>query len=439
MSMDVVSTIRSAGISPDVVDSGSNRNAGPGITVPLQSAHPGLDTGLAAYADRELPRSIRELRVVVAADHSATQRAKEVANYLHQLGIRNVSLVAQQDTERLNYGISTYAAMKELQEGRADRVIAFCGNGLGALDIANVVASNDASGMVRWPVYGDNFWTVVDSQEGPAPANVMCLGDRLLSLPEGEDPIHAFVRAFLEAPDEARSRAAPDVSQHGITTSLVDTKPQRVAKRRLGGDNPFGGDTLAGQVHLTASDAARMATRKIVVYSDGSREATEAQKALQGYLPKTVSFESWDGASLPKIDGDTRVILLSRDAPLTASTPVYGFWQPEEARHSPVHRPEHWRDVQYFVTASDKSSPIFLDVPALQIVDRSTGGEDFDLLKFLSKVYLLTDVREGGPTKDLYGEAVDFATAMSRGEEVPAALQEWVPELARVEDGIRHL
>ncbi|MCC7381733.1 MAG: hypothetical protein IT384_07865 [Deltaproteobacteria bacterium] len=424
-----------AGIPGSVSGHGARRKTGLGITVPLMAPRPGLVGGLDAYASTPLPDRARlsKLSIVVSADHGAYGRAEAAAVYLRSLGVGRVRVIAPEQGQRMNYGVSTAAALSMLEAGEADRVISFCGNGLGALDIANLFAANPG-GRTQPPTYGDNLWSVVDGQKGAEPANVLCLGARLLNT--AGDPMRALLKAFLDDPTRVEALAGEGLPQHGASSILIDPKPDRISNRTLGDGVPFAGPTIQEQIRLSDREREAIASRPVVVYSDGSARAIAAQKKLMQWLPPSVRLEPWDGASRPAIAGGVRAILLSEHGAPFAPARAYGFWEPSEVADAPVHRAAHWRSVASFVERAPPG-PISLDLPLDALSDRVTGGRDLDVLKLLSKVFLLQRAPEAKPPKALYGEAVQFVQGYLGQTEMPRELEGWRALLEDAREGAR--
>lgn len=424
-----------AGIPASVSGHGARRKTGLGITVPLMAPRPGLAGGLDAYASTPLPDRARlaELSIVVSADHGAYGRAEAAAIYLRSLGVGRVRVIAPEQGQRMNYGVSTGAALSMLEAGEADRVISFCGNGLGALDIANLFAANPG-GRTRPPTYGDNLWSVVDGQKGAEPANVLCLGARLLNT--AGDPMRALLKAFLDDPARVEALAGKGLPQHGASSTLIDPKPERIAHRTLDDGAPFAGATILEQIRLSDREREAIASQPVVVFSDGSPGAAAAQKKLMNWLPRSVRFEPWDGASRPAIADGARAILLSEHGAPFAAARAHGFWEPSEVADAPVHRAAHWRSVASFVERAPPG-PIYLDLPLEALTDRVTGGRDLDVLKLLSKVFLLQRAPEAKPPKALYGEAVQFVQGYLGLGAMPAELEGWRALLKDAREGAR--
>jgi ribose 5-phosphate isomerase RpiB len=432
---DTIAAMGAAGISELIVTSGKERTAGLGITVPAMKPRPRLGVPLEVYATTPLePREkLKSMRIAVSADHGAYGRAEQTAQILRDLGVGEVLVIAPKDPERLNYAISSSAALSLLSSGRVDRVISFCGNGLGALDVANIFAElNHGANAIKPPVYGDNFWTVVDSQRGDSPANVLCLGARLLNV-EG-DPLAAYLKAFLDDPAQVDALGKSGAPVHGVSSSLVDPKPERIANRTLKDGAPFSGETIYEQAKLGPLDIAKIRSMDVSIYYDASSSVVKQQaKALQKVLPKSVKLEPWDGKALPNVGPDAKVLLLTENGSALTEPRTWGFFRPERIDETPIQRAEHWWQATRFARES-KPGPLFLDFACRAFTDAATGGRSYDVLRLLTKAFLLTDRGDTAAQKQLYGEAIDFAISTASGEK-RADLASWNEQLEAIVRG----
>jgi hypothetical protein len=420
-----------AGIPPSIASSGARRTTGLGITVPLMPPRPDLSISPEEYAKAPLADRARlaTMKIAISADHGAYGRAEAAANYLRSLGVGRVVVIAPEEGTRMNYAVSTGAALSLLEAGEVDRVVSFCGNGLGALDIANLFSdAQPGAHRTRQPVYGDNFWTVVDGQRSDPPANVLCLGARLFNV-DG-DPMNAFLKAFLDAPANVDALAGDGAPRHGIASTLIDPKPERVKNRTLDDGHPFAGATIAEQIELTDRERKRIASTPVTIYYDPSSDQAAAQAAaLKSWLPDTAQLVAWDGKTKPEPQKkDERSILLSENGALFSWTRALGFWVPEDEQGGDVHRAAHWQSVRWFVDAAAEG-PLFLDLPASALANAVTGGADHDVLKLLSKVFLLTERRGPDAHKVLYGEAIEFTRGFLAKNELSPELEAWRPQL----------
>ncbi len=400
-----------AGIGPPTVDVGPHRVAGLGITVPLMSPTPSID--VEAYLDAPPHADLSKLRIAVSADHGAYGSAERVAAALKALGVAEVTIVAPQEGERMNYGVSTHAALELLEQGKVDRVVSFCGNGLGALDVANLHAFAKPP-RIKPPIYGDNLWAIVLGKASGA--DVLALGARLIG---GEGPtLSAFLKAFLDEPPAPSATHAP---QHGITSKLIDPKPERIAGRTLRA--PV--DELIG---LDREERTRIAALPVTVYFNPNDDAVPAQmKALKQWLPATVRFRAWQGNELPPVHDGERAIVLSQRGSAAVSTHPWGFFTPDGEPNNAhrVHRAEHLKSVTAFVRDTTGPGGLTLDLPADALTDAACGGAHHDLLKLLVKGFLLAEQGEATAHKALYGEALQFGTAMLEHGAPPPELASW--------------
>lgn len=415
--------LQQAGLDRSVVDRGPKRTTGLGITIPLMVPKPGVE--LAAFLAKPLEADLSSLRIAISADHGAYGCAERTAQLLKSLGVGSVSIIAPKEGERMNYGVSTHAALELYEAGKADRVISFCGNGLGALDVCNLHAFGKAP-RIAPPVYGDNLWKVVQGKERGA--EVLALGARLLA--GNDDVLKAYLKAFLDKAPAPTPTAAP---QHGVSSSLIDPKPERIAGRTL--KSP-----IVDEIKLTAGDKARIAARPTTIYFNPEDAAVPAQmKALKKWLPPSVRFVAWDGQALPDTKAGERTLLLSGPGCPAVSTHPWGFFTPEDEPNSShrVHRAEHVNSVKSFARDTGGPGGLTLDLPCAALTDAACGGADHDLLKLLVKTFLLTEPSEAPPHKALYGEALQFGAALLETGSIPPELASWGAALEQARAGAR--
>ncbi|OGQ09830.1 MAG: hypothetical protein A2138_19205 [Deltaproteobacteria bacterium RBG_16_71_12] len=412
-----------AGVGPTVVDAGPDRTTGIGITVPLMPPMPSID--LAAYLGAPPTRDLSKVRVAVSADHGGYGKAEATAAALKALGVGEVIIIAPKPGERMNYGVSTQAALELKEQGRVDQVVCFCGNGLGALDVANLHAFAEPP-RIAPPVYGDNLWAVAEGRRRGA--DVLALGARLL----GDDAraLQAFLKAFLDEPPEPKGGGAP---QHGVTSKLIDAKPERIAGRTLA-------QPIAQMVSLSKDERGRIAARPITVWFNPNDDAVPAQlTALKRWLPRSVRFQAWDGATLPKVKDGERALLLAQHGCGAVATHPWGFFTPEHEPNTErrVHRAEHVKSVAAFVRDTAGPAGLTLDLPAGALTDAACGGAGHDLLKLLVKTFLLAEQGEATAHKALYGEALQFGAAMLEHGAPPPELASWGEALEAARRGAR--
>ncbi len=422
-----------AGVPKGVVDTGPARTVGLGITVPIMDPQPSVD--LPAYVNEPSKRDLSKLRIAIAADHGAFGRAEKCAEILQRMGVGEVVVLAPTvPGEKVPYAVTSHAALSMLEDGSVDRVISFCGNGLGALDVANQHAEHDAEHggtIVKPPVYGDNLWSVVDGQS--AGANVLAMGGRLLDV--NGDPMAAFLKAFLDDPPSSSSIGGSPV--HGVTSRLVDPEPKRIAKRTLS-------QPIKDAAKLSPDELRRAVASPVAVYfNPDDKSARDQVKTLRQLLagagrtaPPNVRFIAWDGAQIPKAAPGERVLLLSDTGCPAVPTRAWGSFQPEQLA---VHRAAYVNGVASFA----RGGGAILDLPCASLRDAATGGRQNDLLRLFVKTFLLESSESSGPReqpqKALYGESVRFTEAMLQGGALPPDLASWGDKLAEVLRGARRL
>jgi hypothetical protein len=207
--------IAAAGVSKSVVDSGPARTVGLGITVPIMEPRPSID--VAAYVNEPSKRDLSKVRIAIASDHGAFGRAEKCADILKRMGVGEVVVLAPTvQGEKVPYAVTSHAALSMLEGGSVDRVISFCGNGLGALDVANQHAEHQRS-AVKPPIYGDNLWSVVNGSA--AGAN---------GLGHGRPPPRRERRPHGRVPQGVPRRATePGERRHISSRARRDLAPRR--------------------------------------------------------------------------------------------------------------------------------------------------------------------------------------------------------------------
>lgn len=437
-----VRALISAGYGPEIVATGPDRTTGLGITLPLAPvASRSFHLPLGEWARSPLPPEIQErlagMRIAVTADGEALGWAETAAEYLTEvIGVGEVVVIAPQEGADINYAVSTAAALDMLQQNEVDRVVAFCGNGLGALDIANIYA--EGTGDVS-PAYGDNLWSVVDSQRGDTPSRILCLGARLCSVPkEGVDPMPAFLKAFLDDPQRLDNLASADQPQVGVDTWLVDDKRDRIQWRTLASGRPFEGKGITAQAKLTLSELRQIRSMqpKPVVFYDPNCATAEALAQTLGEYLINVSVRPWESEELPEGEPGQRILFLSEKG-LTSADRRWAFWRPDGDASHRIHRASYWSGVFGFVRSASADQPLILDLPAAALTDNATGGIDNDVARLFSKVFLLTRPDDGKIGRRIYGRAVELARAHFTQNATPSRGAEWSGDLQSARDAAR--
>jgi ribose 5-phosphate isomerase RpiB len=419
--------IAAAGVSKSVVDSGPARTVGLGITVPIMEPRPSID--VAAYVNEPSKRDLSKVRIAIASDHGAFGRAEKCADILKRMGVGEVVVLAPTvQGEKVPYAVTSHAALSMLEGGSVDRVISFCGNGLGALDVANQHAEHQRS-AVKPPIYGDNLWSVVNGSA--AGANVLAMGGRLLDV--NGDPMAAFLKAFLdEPPSPASGGTSPPA--HGVTSRLVDPEPKRIAKRTLT-------QPIKEAAKLTPDELRRAIASPVAIYfNPDDVSARDQMKTLKQMLagagrttPPNVRFIAWDGAHVPTAAPGERVLLLSDAGCAAVPTRAWGSFQPEQPA---VERASYVNGVAAFA----REGGAILDLPCASLQDAATGGRQHDLLRLFVKTFLLESngaqpspqSQDKDKKKALYGDSVRFTEAMLQGGALPPELASWGDKLAQV-------
>lgn len=395
------------------------RTEGRGITTEVAPNRDGLAISLEQYANRPLPAAVLAQRIAVSADHGSWEQAELVAHYLRELGFAQVELYAPRAGETLYYSVAGSAALRRLEAREVDRVIAFCGNGYGALDVANQFAEEIPGDKVtRPPVYGDNLWKIVDSQRGPLPANVLCLGARLVDIED--NPVRALVRAFFDDPANLQALRSRDAEQAGVATTLVDPKPTRVEKRRL--EQGIGATLALSETERQTLEAVR----PVIYYQKDNDRARKQALDLGEYLRPSALVMPHDGEALPEVGDRTRIIYIADGNPEGVPSRERGFWRPSAEEDLPVYRADLARGIAWFAKEA-RHDALTLFVPSASLTDEATGGERNDVLRLFAKTFFTTKKsNEPHQVKELYGKSVRYVSEMLHGS-IPAEVTDLKP------------
>jgi ribose 5-phosphate isomerase B len=126
------------------------------------------------------------MRIAIGADHAGFHLKEIVAETLGQLG-HEVHDFGAYNTEPSDYPDSARAVAEAVAEGKFERGILVCGNGIGACIAANKVPG------IRAAVCHDTL-SARQSREN-LDANVLCLGERII----GTELAMEIVRVWLVA------------------------------------------------------------------------------------------------------------------------------------------------------------------------------------------------------------------------------------------------
>ncbi len=132
------------------------------------------------------------MRIAVAADHAGFEAKQRLVRELERLG-HTVQDFGAASTESSDYPDYAIPAARAVAEGKADRAILVCGNGIGMGMTANRIP-----GVRAAVVYSD---TSAAETRRHHDSNALCLGGREFAV----EKLLAWTRIWLEtAPDGGR-------------------------------------------------------------------------------------------------------------------------------------------------------------------------------------------------------------------------------------------
>ena len=134
------------------------------------------------------------MRIALAADHAGLSFKRELAQELQRLGHEVLDCGTDSD-ESCDYPDFAIPAVRSVADGRAERAILACTNGIGMAMVANRVP-----GIRGALVYSERTATMTRAHHD---SNVLCLG-------AGEFPsadLQKWVRIWLDTPFEAGRHA----------------------------------------------------------------------------------------------------------------------------------------------------------------------------------------------------------------------------------------
>jgi len=138
---------------------------------------------------------VREMRIVVGADHGGYRLKEEIARFLASEGyeVEDVGTFDEESTDYPDYAVQVARAVVE---GRADLGILVCGTGIGMS-----VAANKVKG-VRAALATDGYMARMAREHNDA--NVLCLGGRVLGVGSALEIVRAFLGARFAGGRHAR-------------------------------------------------------------------------------------------------------------------------------------------------------------------------------------------------------------------------------------------
>ena len=129
------------------------------------------------------------MKIAIGADHAGFEYKEEIGAFLREMNI-DVQDCGTHSAERVDYPDYAVAVAHLVASHDADFGILVCGSGIGVSITANKVegvrAANCLTGEMAHVARAHNN------------ANVLCLGERLVSLFEAKDIVRAFLHAEFE-------------------------------------------------------------------------------------------------------------------------------------------------------------------------------------------------------------------------------------------------
>jgi ribose 5-phosphate isomerase B len=129
------------------------------------------------------------MKVAVASDHAGFEYKEKVRNYLASKGYEVVDYGAY-NNERSDYPDAAHKASIAIQHGDADRGILVCGSGIGM-----AMTANRHTGIRAVEAVTDEMAKLSRQHNN---ANVLALGQRLISWEEAEKIIDTFFSTEFE-------------------------------------------------------------------------------------------------------------------------------------------------------------------------------------------------------------------------------------------------
>lgn len=127
------------------------------------------------------------MRIAVAADHAGYAFKERLAAVLRELG-HHVTDFGTESSASCDYPDFAIPAVRSVADGKADRAILACSNGIGMAMVANRMA-----GIRAALVYNER---TAATTRGHHDSNVLCLGAQEFS----EEALLRMVEIWLEAP-----------------------------------------------------------------------------------------------------------------------------------------------------------------------------------------------------------------------------------------------
>jgi ribose 5-phosphate isomerase B len=129
------------------------------------------------------------MKVAIASDHAGFAYKEKVKDYLASKGYEVIDYGAYSD-ERTDYPDTAHKAASGIQHGEADRGVLVCGSGIGM-----AMTANRHSGIRAVEAVTDEMAKLSRQHNN---ANVLALGQRLVSWEEAEKIIDTFFATAFE-------------------------------------------------------------------------------------------------------------------------------------------------------------------------------------------------------------------------------------------------
>jgi ribose 5-phosphate isomerase B len=146
------------------------------------------------------------MRIAIGADHAGFHLKEDIAELLRELGHECHDFGAY-NTEPSDYPDSARAVAEAVAEGKFERGILVCGNGIGVCITANKVAG------IRAAVCHDTLSARQSRQN--LDANVLCLGERIIGASLALEIVQVWLAAEFSGLERYRRRLAKVAALEG--------------------------------------------------------------------------------------------------------------------------------------------------------------------------------------------------------------------------------
>jgi ribose 5-phosphate isomerase B len=171
---------------------------------------------LTAEKGRKRGRNLKPFKIVASSDHAGLKLRKALVKELRERGV-DVEDLGPDSTEPIDYPDEAAKVAHRVGSGQDVRGLLVCASGVGMCMAANKIDG----------VRAVDAWNVESARLSRAhnDANVLCLGERLLS----ESDASAILDAWLTTPFEG--------GRHARRVAKVDHMNESAAARAAGGNN----------------------------------------------------------------------------------------------------------------------------------------------------------------------------------------------------------